>query len=237
MNALRAVPTPGDDPAAQAREDLAPVEDLDTAVEPGYDPATDPEAMLLCALMDVRNQSADGTDIERITATLTTADFEDPAHARMYGHIVDLIAAVQPHDFASVTGALIRSGADGAKDAPLRKRLMGIVTGGAHSVAAVHYADNVLSQSYRRSFHIAGQRLTQAAEEACRWGEDNPTCSSTWSTSVQGSAQPSTGSTVFDNHRHPEPPRYRSRVRAVRGRYGAARVITERRRQRQLTRP
>ena len=43
---------------------------------------------------------------------------------------------------------------------------MGIVTAGAHSVAAVHYADNVLSQSYRRSFHIAGQRLAQAAEEA-----------------------------------------------------------------------
>jgi replicative DNA helicase len=122
--------------------------------------------MLLCALMDVRNQSAAGTDIERITSTLTAADFEDPAHARMYGHIVDLIAAGQPHDFASVTGALIRSGADGAKDAPLRKRLMGIVTAGAHSVAAVHYADNVLSQSYRRSFHVAGQRLTQAAEEA-----------------------------------------------------------------------
>ncbi|KAA0922032.1 DNA helicase [Rhodococcus sp. 14-2483-1-1] len=166
MNALRAVPTPGDDPAAQARADLAPVEDLDTAVEPGYDPATDPEAMLLCALMDVRNQSADGSDVERITRTLTAADFEDPAHARMYGHIVDLITAGQPHDFASVTGALIRSGADGAKDAPLRKRLMGIVTAGAHSVAAVHYADNVLSQSYRRSFHIAGQRLAQAAEEA-----------------------------------------------------------------------
>ncbi|WP_415977512.1 DnaB-like helicase N-terminal domain-containing protein [Rhodococcus sp. 077-4] len=167
MNALRAVPTPGDDAAEQAHADLAPVEDLDTlTVEPGYDPATDPEAMLLCALMDVRNQSADGTDIERITSTLTTTDFEDPAHARMYGHIVDLIAAGQPHDFASVTGALIRSGADGAKDAPLRKRLMGIVTAGAHSVAAVHYADNVLSQSYRRSFHIAGQRLTQAAEEA-----------------------------------------------------------------------
>lgn len=165
MNALRAVPTPGD-AAAQARADLAPVEDLDTSVEPGYDPATDPEAMLLCALMDVRNQSTDGADIERITSTLTAADFEDPAHARMYGHIVDLIAAGQPHDFASVTGALIRSGADGAKDAPLRKRLMGIVTAGAHSVAAVHYADNVLSQSYRRSFHIAGQRLTQAAEEA-----------------------------------------------------------------------
>ncbi|OZD67622.1 DnaB-like helicase N-terminal domain-containing protein [Rhodococcus sp. 06-1460-1B] len=166
MNALRAVPTPGDDPAAQARADLAPVQDLDTSVEPGYDPATDPEAMLLCALMDVRNQSADGTDIERIISTLTAADFEDPAHARMYGHIVDLITAGQPHDFASVTGALIRSGADGAKDAPLRKRLMGIVTAGAHSVAAAHYADNVLSQSYRRSFHIAGQRLVQAAEEA-----------------------------------------------------------------------
>jgi len=165
MNALRAVPAPRDD-ATQARADLAPVEDLELTVEPGYDPATDPEAMLLCALMDVRNQSTDGTDVERITSTLTPADFEDPAHARMYAHIVDLITARQPHDFASVTGALIRSGADGAKDAPLRKRLMGIVTAGAHSVAAVHYADNVLSQSYRRSFHIAGQRLTQAAEEA-----------------------------------------------------------------------
>ncbi|KQU04479.1 hypothetical protein ASG56_14145 [Rhodococcus sp. Leaf7] len=33
------------------------------------------------------------------------------------------------------------------------------------SSAAVHYADIVLSQSYRRSFHITGQRLIQAAEQ------------------------------------------------------------------------
>ncbi len=171
MNALRAVPTPltGDDTAmaVHARADLASVDDLDhnRTVEPSYDPAADPEAMLLCALMDVRGRPADGLDTDRIAATLTPADFEDPAHARMFTLIVELVAAGQPHDFASVTGALIRSGADGAKDAPLCKRLMGIVTAGAHAVAAVHYADNVLSQSYRRSFHIAGQRLVQAAEE------------------------------------------------------------------------
>ncbi|MDQ1178680.1 hypothetical protein [Rhodococcus sp. SORGH_AS_0301] len=33
------------------------------------------------------------------------------------------------------------------------------------SSAAVHYADIVLSQSYRRSFHITGQRIVQAAEQ------------------------------------------------------------------------
>ncbi|WP_322544557.1 DnaB-like helicase N-terminal domain-containing protein [Rhodococcoides fascians] len=167
MTPLRAVPVPGDRSSQHALSDLVPSEDRATLTgEPGYDPATDPEAMLLCALMDVRNQSTGGTDIERITCTLTAADFEDPAHARMFIHIVGLIAAGQPHDFASVTGALVRSGADGAKDAPLRKRLMGIVTAGAHSVAAVHYADNVLSQSYRRSFYDAGRALQQLAEEA-----------------------------------------------------------------------
>lgn len=173
MNALRAVPADGNDDAATgdlaradlARADLAPVDgDYDDSAA-GYDPALDPEALLLCALMWSYRGELTSTEVARITTTLTADDFDDPAHRRLFTVIAQLVADGTPHDGASVTGALIRSGAEGDKDGPLRKRLLGIVTAGADGLTATHYADLVISQAYRRSFHTAGTAITAAAQE------------------------------------------------------------------------
>ncbi|MEH6797581.1 MAG: DnaB-like helicase N-terminal domain-containing protein, partial [Rhodococcus sp. (in: high G+C Gram-positive bacteria)] len=146
MNALRAVPTPGDDPAAQARADLAPVEHVLQVLvdEVSYNPATDPEALLLCALMWSNNTGGVATEDHRVAEILTADDFDNPAYRRMFGVITDLITAGQPYDPASVTAALMRSGADGAKDSALRRRLNEVITTGADGLAVVHYAGIVL---------------------------------------------------------------------------------------------
>lgn len=168
MNALRAVPADGNDPAAAgeyARADLAPVEpDYDDSAA-AYDPALDPEALLLCALMWSYRGELTSTEIARITTTLTADDFEDPIHRRLFTVIAQLVDDGTPHDGASVGGALLRSGADGDKDGPLRKRLLGIVTAGADGHTATHYADLVISQAYRRGFHTAGTAILTASQE------------------------------------------------------------------------
>ncbi|MGU3438263.1 DnaB-like helicase N-terminal domain-containing protein [Actinomycetes bacterium M1A6_2h] len=185
MNALRALPDPesaADDTApvaATAEELLAPDWD-ETPADLTDNPATDPAALLLCALM----WSDDDTEARRITAVLTPDDFTSPGHQQLYPLIRDLIAAGAPHDPASVLGELRkgdraaaddvgvrghgyipRTGAEARKGEGLRKTLTDITTAGASGTAATHYADLVLSESYRRSFHQAGQRLIQAAEE------------------------------------------------------------------------
>ena len=169
MSALRAVPTEGlDDDAAghdaavlDLAPDAAPVAASagDTTVDE-LDPRTDPESLTLCALM----WSAESADTTRVAAALTPGDFASPAHAELFTVIADLITENRPHDPASVA-AVIHRGGGGQKDAPLRRVLADVVTADAPAVSAVHYADIVLSQSYRRSFHIAGQRITQAAEQ------------------------------------------------------------------------
>ncbi|MGB2720265.1 MAG: DnaB-like helicase N-terminal domain-containing protein [Rhodococcus sp. (in: high G+C Gram-positive bacteria)] len=166
MTPLRAVPTPGDD-AGQAHADLAPVEHVlqVLADEVGYNPATDPEALLLCALMWSNNTGGVSTEDHRVATIVTADDFDNPAYRRMFTVIADLITASQPYDPASVTAALMRSGADGAKDSALRRRLNEVITTGADGLAVAHYAGIVLSQSYRRSFHTAGQAIMQGAEE------------------------------------------------------------------------
>lgn len=177
MSALRAVPAEGPDDDAAGRDaaghdaavlnfaaDTAPAAASagDTTVdEQGeLDPRTDPESLTLCALM----WSAESADTTRVAAALTPGDFASPAHAELFTVIAALIAEDRPHDPASVAAVIHRAGG-GQKDAPLRRVLADVVTADAPAVSAVHYADIVLSQSYRRSFHIAGQRITQAAEQ------------------------------------------------------------------------
>ncbi|MFC7962841.1 DnaB-like helicase N-terminal domain-containing protein [Rhodococcus sp. NPDC003994] len=169
MSALRAVPAEGSDDDAAGHDaavfdlapDTAPVAASagDTTVDE-LDPRTDPESLTLCALM----WSAESTDTTRVAAALNRGDFASPAHAELFTVIADLITENRPHDPASVAAVIHRAGG-GQKDAPLRRVLADVVTADAPAVSAVHYADIVLSQSYRRSFHIAGQRITQAAEQ------------------------------------------------------------------------
>ncbi|WP_042575131.1 DnaB-like helicase N-terminal domain-containing protein [Rhodococcus sp. MEB064] len=161
MSALRAVPEPEQNPTDPVL-DLAPdVADPGTDTGAGLDPRTDPESLTLCALM----WSTDTAAAVRVTDALVPADFAEPAYAELFTVIADLVTTGQPHDPASVAAVLHRAGG-GQKNAPLRRALADVVTADTTgSSAAVHYADIVLSQSYRRSFHVTGQRLIQAAEQ------------------------------------------------------------------------
>ncbi|MBY6687482.1 DNA helicase [Rhodococcus sp. BP-149] len=161
MSALRAVPEPEQNTSNPVL-DLAP-DAADPGADPGagLDPRTDPESLTLCALM----WSVDTAAAARVTDALVPADFAEPAYAELFTVIADLVTSGRPHDPASVAAVLHRAGG-GQKDAPLRRALADVVTADTTgSSAAVHYADIVLSQSYRRSFHITGQRLMQAAEQ------------------------------------------------------------------------
>lgn len=160
MTVLRAVP--GDDQTPYD-VDLVPdpVGDDPVADVISLHPRTDPESLTLCALMWSTDPAADA----RVTEALVPGDFTEPAYAELFTLIAALVTDGQPHDPASVAAVMHRSGGGGQKDAPLRRALANVVTADAPAVSAVHYADIVLSQAYRRSFHIAGQRLMQAAEQ------------------------------------------------------------------------
>ncbi|OZF06011.1 hypothetical protein CH300_12370 [Rhodococcus sp. 15-1154-1] len=168
MNALRAVPTPDDEAAQHDAESSAAVVEVLTSLadELAYDPATDPEALLLCALMWSDHTGGLPSEDRRIAEILTDRDFEITAYGRLFTVIADLITAGEHYDPASVTITLVRAGADGEKDANVRRRLNEVITARADGYKATHYADMVLSQSYRRSFHTAAVAIMQAAEEA-----------------------------------------------------------------------
>lgn len=165
---MRALPTPDDSAGSSDRyaesalppEAVAAIDD-----ELDDDPATDPEALLVCALMWSDHTGGVATEDRRITTVLTVEDFESPAYGQLFATVAQLIAAGDRYDPASVAAALGRSGADGAKDAPLRRRLNEVITAGADGFNATHYAGLVLSQSYRRGFYAAGTAITQASRE------------------------------------------------------------------------
>lgn len=166
MNALRAVPAPDDaEQGDTARADLEPVGQDAADVELAHAPSTDPEALLLCALMWSTRTGGVATEDQRITAIVTAEDFDDVAYRRMFVVIAGLALAGEPYDPASVTAAFMRSGSGGAKDAPLRRHLNEVITAGADGFTATHYADIVLSQSYRRSYRTVATSIVQAAEE------------------------------------------------------------------------
>ncbi|OZD18329.1 hypothetical protein CH253_17880 [Rhodococcus sp. 06-156-3C] len=167
MNALRAVPDDSDGSADNAGTDSASVVEVLTSLadELAYDPATDPEALLLCALMWSNHTGGLPTEDRRIAAVLTDRDFEITAYGRLFTVLASLITAGEHYDPASVTMALVRSGADGEKDASLRRRLNEVITARADGYKATHYADMVLSQSYRRSFHAVGAAIAEAATQ------------------------------------------------------------------------
>lgn len=168
MTPLSAVPSPADEPARIPVRGLVSVDDDVAAVDDwsaAHRPATDPEALLLCALMWSAHTGGVSTEDQRVTATVTADDFDGVAYRRIFVVIAGLIAAGEPYDPASVTAAFMRSGSSGAKDAPLLRSLNEVITAGADGFTAVHYADIVLSQAYRRSYRTVAASIVQAAEE------------------------------------------------------------------------
>ena len=167
MTPLTAVPSPAGEPTRIPARGMASVGD-DGAVDDwsaAHRPATDPEALLLSALMWSNHPDGPTTETRRIVATVTATDFDSAAYARLYEVIAALVAAGEQHDPASVTHALARAGSGGPTGDSLRHRLTGVATAGGHAAAAVHYADMVLSQAYRRSYRTVGDAIAQAAEE------------------------------------------------------------------------
>lgn len=159
MTALHALSAPEPEPDVE--------QDVDAAIDRGaaHQPATDPEALLLCALMWSAHTGGVSTEDHRVTAILTADDFDGVTYRRMFVVIAGLVAAGEPYDPASVTAAFMRSGSGGAKDAPLRRRLNEVITAGADGFTVTHYADIVLSQAYRRSFRTVAASIVQATEE------------------------------------------------------------------------
>ncbi|RRQ25330.1 hypothetical protein DK926_23955 [Rhodococcus sp. Eu-32] len=123
---------------------------------------TAPEALAICALMWSRDTTADA----RIARTLQADDFGEPLYRELYAIVQQLITDGVPHDPASVLAVLIRSGAAGHRGARLRRALTDVTTANACGASATDYAGMVLSESYRRSFHAAGVKIQQLAEEA-----------------------------------------------------------------------
>jgi replicative DNA helicase len=145
-------------------DDGAAVDDWSAA----HRPDTDPEALLLSALMWSNHPAGPTPETQRVVAIVTAADFDAAAYARLYEVIAALVVAGEQHDPASVTHALARAGSSGhAGDAgdALRHRLTGVATAGGHAAAAAHYADMVLSQAYRRSYRTVGDAIAQAADQ------------------------------------------------------------------------
>ncbi|WP_407727547.1 DnaB-like helicase N-terminal domain-containing protein (plasmid) [Rhodococcoides fascians] len=168
MTPLSAVPPPSGEPThipehglSIADDDTASVDDWSAA----HQPATDPEALLLSALMWSNHPAGPTAETQRIVETVTAADFDTAAYARLYEVIAALVLAGEQHDPASVTHALARAGTSGHTGDSLRHRLTGVATAGGHAAAAAHYADMVLSQAYRRSYRTVGDAIARAAKE------------------------------------------------------------------------
>lgn len=169
MTPLSAVPSPADEPTGIPAQGLASVDDDVAAVDEdwsaAHQPSTDPEALLLSALMWSNHPAGPTAETQRIIAAVTAADFDAAAYVRLYEVIAALVVAGEQHDPASVTHALARAGSSGHTGDSLRHRLTGVATAGGHAAAAAHYADMVLSQAYRRSYRTVGDAIAQAAEE------------------------------------------------------------------------
>lgn len=128
---------------------------------PGYLFETDPEVMLLCALL--WNRSND--DIATVLEVLTCEDFRDRTNRSVWTLISQAHTAGRPHDPGSVLSDAMRQG-DGLEvpQSALRKGLEAITTVGADPVFIRSYAEQVITVSYRRQFISMTERLSLYAE-------------------------------------------------------------------------
>ena len=125
-----------------------------------YDPRLDVEAQLLCALL-----WAQPAEARRVAGTVTASDFDRPVYASLYEKIAELVNAGKPHDAAQLAIALGKEGMTaGHKGKQLTTALADITTLGA-TANVEHYVDSVITQAYRRAFHLAARAMTEAAEQ------------------------------------------------------------------------
>ncbi|WP_099299357.1 DnaB-like helicase N-terminal domain-containing protein [Corynebacterium dentalis] len=128
-----------------------------------YEARLDPEALLLCGLMWV--DAAPTGDVATVLNYLDATDFRKPAH----GEIFKLMRAQMSEGGlitpASLAGRMAANAMNLPSDVymPLLVAIAGL---GALPSQVVHYADQVLAESYRRNFASMATYLTQVAREA-----------------------------------------------------------------------
>ena len=133
------------------------VSDIDAAIQ--LNPQLDVEALLLSAMLYSRDMPA----LRSIATHLSADHFNNPHHGRLFDTIGELVVSEKPHDPASVRGALIRHG--GEQQAVLETLIMA-TTLGANDLEVKHYAAEVSSQAYRRSYHALAGSIEYAASAA-----------------------------------------------------------------------
>lgn len=133
------------------------VSDIDAAIQ--LNPQLDVEALLLSAMLYSRDNQA----LTSIATHLSGDHFNNPHYGRLFDAISELVEAGKPHDPASVRGALIKRG--GEQQTVLETLVMA-TTLGANDLEVKHYAAEVSSQAYRRSYHALATSIEHAASAA-----------------------------------------------------------------------
>lgn len=121
-------------------------------------PTLDPEAQVLCALLQATPAIA-----RTVTAHLRSADFYEPSYGELYALIARLAVAGKPHTGPLVLAELEQTGHLAGR---LSRVLLDIITAGAHPQDATRLAYAVLAQAYRRGYTRAADHLKQHAEES-----------------------------------------------------------------------
>lgn len=130
---------------------------------PGYLFETDPEVMLLCALL--WNRATE--DIDTVLDVLHREDFQHLTNRVLWDLIVAAHGASRPHDPGSVLSDAMRLGEDlEVPQSSVRKVLEAITTVGADPVFMRSYAEQIVTVAYRRQYVEMTQRLTDYAEKA-----------------------------------------------------------------------
>lgn len=118
-------------------------------------PQLDSEALLLSAAL----WSRDSELLKAIGRHLTEASFHNPLYGQIFNAIATNTENGRPVNPASIRDELIRRGVEPTTAAPL----VMLTTLGASDLQLCHYAVEVSSQAYRRSYHSLATAVADAA--------------------------------------------------------------------------
>lgn len=143
------------------------VSDIDAAIQ--LNPQLDVEALLLSAMLYSRDKQA----LTSIASHLSGDHFNNPHYGRLFDAISELVEAGKPHDPASVRGALIKRG--GEQQTVLETLVMA-TTLGANDLEVKHFAAEVSSQAYRRSYHALATSIEHGRAQRALWNQHQSFC-------------------------------------------------------------